>query len=302
MISPCPRLRSVALIGCLAIGLLALPPGLASAQGVKKFVLVAEEKRIDVGEGFHYDAWTFNGTVPGPLLRVREGDTVEITLINKTTIAHSIDTHAAQIAPSRAFRTLDPGESHTFRFQAETPGVYVYQCSATPTVNHVANGMYGAMIVEPRKGRPRAREFVVVQSELYGEPDNQGEIAGDSRKMSDERPDFVMFNGSINRHVGAPFSIKVGELVRVYFVNAGPNLISSFHVMGTILRTVYASGNPKNRLGPVQTFEVGPGNGAIIEFMVKEEGDYPFVDHAVARVDKGAIGVFRTEGYKPAQR
>ncbi|MBI2117157.1 MAG: multicopper oxidase domain-containing protein [candidate division NC10 bacterium] len=288
------------LIGSLLIGLLALPFQLASAQEVKKFVIIAEEKRIDVGEGFRYDAWTYNGTVPGPVIRVHEGDDVEITLVNKGKVAHGIDTHAAQISPGRAFRAVDPGASHTFRFRAEAPGVFLYHCSAPPILNHIANGLYGAMIVEPRKGFPPAREFVVVQGELYGEPDSQGLIAGDTKKMSEERPDFVIFDGAINRHVGEPLPIKAGELVRVYFVNAGPNLVSSFHIIGTLLRTVYVGGNPENRLRGVQTFEVGPGNGAILEFMVKEPGDYPLVDHAIARVYKGAVALFRTEGYTPA--
>ena len=131
---------------------------------------------------------------------------------------------------------MDPGGSHTFQFRAEAPGVYLYHCSAAPILNHIANGMYGAMIVEPRKGFSPAREFVVVQSEIYGEPDSQGLIAGDTKKMSEERPDFVIFDG------------------------------------------------------------------AIMEFMVKEQGDYTLVDHAIARVYKGAVAMFRTEGYKPAPR
>lgn len=288
------------LIGPLVIGLLTLPLRFASAQEVKKFTLTVEEKRIDVGEGFHYDAWTYNGTVPGPVLRVREGDTVEITLVNKGTVAHGIDTHAAQISPAQAFRIIDPGKSHSFRFRAEIPGIYLYHCSAEPILNHIANGMYGAMIVEPRRALPPAREFVIVQSELYGEPDDQGLIAGDSRKMSEEHPDFVIFDGAINRHVAAPLPVKAGELVRVYFVNAGPNLSSSFHIIGTILRTVYLNGNLENRLVGLQAVQVGPGSGMIVEFMVKEKGDYIFVDHAIARLYKGAVGLFRTEGYKPA--
>ena len=288
------------LIATLVIALVGLTFGLASAQEVKKFTITFEEKRIDVGEGFHYDAWTYNGTVPGPVLRVREGDLVEITVINKGKITHGIDTHAAQISPARAFRSVDPGKSHTFQFRAEVPGVYLYHCSAAPILNHIANGIYGAMIVEPRKGFPPAREFILVQGEIYGEPDTQGFIAGDTRKMSEERPDFIIFNGAINRHVGNPLPIKAGELVRVFFVNAGPNLASSFHIIGTVLKTVYVGGNPENRLKGLQTFEVGPGNGAVVEFLVKEEGDYAFVDHAIARVYKGAVGVFRTEGYKPA--
>ncbi|MBI4841447.1 MAG: multicopper oxidase domain-containing protein [candidate division NC10 bacterium] len=195
---------------------------------------------------------------------------------------------------------MAPGESHTFRFKAEAPGVYLYHCSAAPILNHIANGMYGAMIVEPRHSFPPAREFVIVQGELYGEPDAKGLIAGDTRKMSEERPDFVIFDGAINRHVGNPLPINTGELVRVYFVNAGPNLISSFHVIGTVLRTVYLAGNLENRLKGLQTFEVGPGNGAIVEFTVKEPGDYALVDHAIARVYKGAVALFRTEGYTPA--
>jgi nitrite reductase (NO-forming) len=153
--------------------------------------------------------------------------------------------------------------------------------------------MYGMMIVDPARGWPKAREVTIVQGEYYGTPDKNGLVAGDSRKEVEERPDLVVFNGMVDRYVDHPIPIKVGELVRVFFVNAGPNLTSTFHVIGAIFSTVYRGGNPADAMHDLSAFEVGPGDGAVFEFRVHEAGDYPFVDHALARTTKGAEGVFR---------
>ncbi len=240
-----------------------------------------------------YAAWTYGGTVPAPVLRARQGDEVEIHLINDTSIAHGIDIHAAQLAPNKHFLPPAGAKNLSYGFRADVPGVFMYHCSATPILNHIANGMYGMMIVEPTARWPKAQEFAIVQSEFYGTPDASGFVAGDSRKMTEERPDFVVFNGALDNYVDHPIEIKVGELVRIFFVNAGPNLTSTFHVIGAIFSTVYRSGNPANALHGLQSFEVGPGDGAVFEFRVNEAGDYTFVDHAMARPYKGAIGIFR---------
>lgn len=148
------------------------------------------------------------------------------------------------------------------------------------------------MIVDPKAGWPKAQEVMLEQGEFYGDPDKDGMVSGSSTRMMDERPDFVVFNGVIEKYADHPIQIKVDNPVRIFFVNAGPNRTSSFHVVGTVFSSVYRSGNPANVEHGVQTFEVGPGNGAVFEFTVHEAGDYPFVDHAIARAYKGAIGVF----------
>ncbi|MGB3549679.1 MAG: multicopper oxidase domain-containing protein [Candidatus Binatus sp.] len=281
----------VALAALIAAGMLVL--GAAGALAADRdFTLRVENKRIDIGSGLSYDAWTYGGTVPGPLLRATVGDKVTVHLVNDTEMAHGLDIHAAGVAPSKHFAAVAPKTGLNYSFVAEVPGAFMYHCSAAPMLNHIANGMYGMMIVDPKGRWPAAHEVTIEQGEYYGDPDKNGVVSGDSKRMMDERPDFVVFNGKLEQYVEHPIQIKVGELVRIFFVNAGPNRLSTFHVVGTILSAVYRSGNPANALHDVQSFEVGPGDGAIFEFRVHEAGDYPFVDHAIARAYKGAIGMF----------
>jgi nitrite reductase (NO-forming) len=286
---------SLAAIALPAIALLSFvaPAIAANTSGKKTFTLTVVDKRIEIGLGLIYDAWTYGGTVPGPLLRVRQGDEVTIKLANPTTMAHGIDTHAAEIAPKLHFETPNGRGNLSYTFRARVPGAFLYHCSAIPMLSHIANGMYGMMIVDPARGWPKAHEVTIVQGEFYGTPDKNGLVAGDSRKEVEERPDLVVFNGMVDRYVDHPIPIKVGELVRVFFVNAGPNLTSTFHVIGAIFSTVYRGGNPADAMHDLSAFEVGPGDGAVFEFRVHEAGDYPFVDHALARTTKGAEGVFR---------
>lgn len=273
-------------------GILA-PATTAGADGKKTFTLTVEEKRIEIGLGLTYDAWTYDGQVPGPVLRVRQGDEVTVKLVNPTAMAHGIDTHAAEVAPKPHFSAPDGQHNLSYTFRAGVPGVFLYHCSAIPMLSHIANGMYGMMIVDPAQGWPKAHEVMIVQGEYYGTPDKNGLVVGDSRKEVEERPDFVVFNGRVERYVEHPIPIKTGELVRVFFVNAGPNLSSTFHVVGAIFSTVYRGGNPANPMHGLASFEVGPGDGAVFEFRVHEPGDYAFIDHALARTTKGAEGVFR---------
>jgi nitrite reductase (NO-forming) len=274
---------------------LAIASAAPAAGAHKNFTLTVENKRITIGTGLTYDAWTYDGTVPGPVLRARQGDDVTVALSNPSSMAHGLDVHAAELAPKLHFDAPPNQRNLSYTFRAAIPGVFLYQCSAIPALSHVANGMYGMMIVDPRNGWPngKAHEVMLVQGEFYGTPDDKGQVVGDSRKQMEERPDFVVFDGMVDRFVQHPIPIKVGELVRVFFVNAGPNLSSTFHVAGAIFSTVYRGGNPADPLHGLASFEVGPGDGAVFEFRVHEPGDYTFIDHALARPLKGAQGIFR---------
>jgi nitrite reductase (NO-forming) len=241
-----------------------------------------------------YDAWTFDSTVPGPVVRVTVGDTVEFTIVNVSMMQHSMDFHAAEIAPSRAYVNVNPGDSLTFRFVARVPGAFMYHCGTAPVAAHIANGMYGAIIVDPRTPLPPAREFVLVQSEFYlGEafgPDSLRRL--DWERMLDLSPDHVVFNGVAAQYASHPLQVDPGELVRFYVVNAGPNRVSAFHVVGAVFDRVYAGGFGAPLQG-VQTWNIPVGGGAIFDFRLVEEGLYPFVSHAFADATKGAVGVLR---------
>jgi nitrite reductase (NO-forming) len=261
----------------------------------KNFTFTAERSQVSIGSGLWYQAWTYNGTVPGPLMRVEQGDRVAVSLVNHTSDAHGIYTHAAQLN-DESFAGPPGAKELSYRFVAQVPGVFDYHCTAEPVLDHIAEGMYGMTIVDPKGGWPngKAHEVMLVQGEFYGTPDAHGIIRPDHSKMVDSRPDFVVFNGRINRYdLGHPIPIKVGELVRVFFVNIGPNLFSNFHVVGAIFSTVYRSGNPAEALHDIQSFEVGPGDAAILEFRVYHPGTYMFMDHAMGHAYKGAMGILR---------
>lgn len=262
----------------------------------KTFTVTVEEKHVDVGDGMRYDAWTFGGTIPGPQLRIREGDEVNVSLLNHTPDAHGLNIHAAQIS-SRSFGG-DTKERLSYKFRAELPGVFAYHCNGIPILDHIGRGMYGAVIVDPKDGWPSgpAQEVTLVQSEFYGIPRANGRITPDHTKMLEANPSFVVFNGQLNKN-GAehPIPIKVGKLVRVFFLNAGPNLISTFHVAGAIFSTVYPGGNPANAVHSVDNLVVGPSAGAVFEFKVSEPGEYRFMDLNRVHQYNGAMGVFRAE-------
>jgi len=267
------------------------------AQAVQhNFTLTAERARVSIGSGLSYLAWTYDGTVPGPTMRANQGDDINIRLLNRTSDAHGIEIQGAQLAPSHF--SGDPTVTVNYSFIGLVPGVFDYHCSAIPVLDHVASGMYGMMIVEPHGGWPhgRAREITLVQGEFNGTPDAHGLVVGDHTRMLSADPTFIVFNGALG-HYGRsnPIPIKVGELVRIFFLNAGPNLNSTFHVPGVLFSTVYVSGNPTNALHDIPSFQVAPGEGAVFEFKVNEEGDYSFVDTAGAHSYKGALGLLRAE-------
>jgi nitrite reductase (NO-forming) len=288
-VEPClRRCAALAMVAGLAMAL-AQP---AQAE-TRNFTLTVGRHQVDIGGGMKYLAWTYNGTVPGPVLRVRQGDTVQIKLDNPTGNAHGIFVGAAQIAP-RHFGG-DPLTAVDYTFKAEVPGVFAYHCTAIPVLDHIAGGMYGMMIVEPRNGWPDgpAQEVTIVQGELYGLPNAAGLVTGDHAKMVAALPDFVVFNGKLNNYsVDHPIPLKTHKLVRVFFLNAGPNLSSAFNVEGTIFKNVYAGGNPANVVHGLDNFFVGPGASAIFEFQMDEPGNYPFADQSRAGAYKGALGIF----------
>jgi nitrite reductase (NO-forming) len=251
---------------------------------------------ITIAPGVTYEAWTFDGRVPGPALRATAGDTIDFVLINRSPMPHSMDFHAAEIAPNRAYVNVAPGDSLQYRFVARVPGAFLYHCGTAPVAMHIANGMYGAIIVDPRRPRTPAREFVLVQSEFYtrgGGGTDTSLLALDWQKLLGLSPDHVTFNGRAAQYASAPLSVLVGEPLRVYVVNAGPNRTSAFHVVGAIFDRVYLDASSAPTLNGVQTVDVPVGGGAIFEVRLVEPGDYPFVTHAFADATKGAVGVFR---------
>lgn len=231
-----------------------------------------------------YGSMNFEGQVPAPTLRVTEGDVVRFTLTNAGSMQHSIDFHAAQTPWSKNYQAVDPGTSFSFDWMARYPGVFMYHCGTPPVLMHIGDGMYGAIIVDPKDGRPVAREFIVVQSEFYG-------AGGDYKAMLNNPPDVVCFNGQAFRYKTTPLTAKAGELVRFFVMNAGPSNTSAFHVIGELLDAYEPEGNPANRMGMHQTITVPPGDGAMVELVFDEPGSYPFVTHKFNDAERGAVGV-----------
>jgi nitrite reductase (NO-forming) len=252
-----------------------------------------KQARLAIAPGVVYEAWTFDGRVPGPTLRVTVGDTVAFTLVNHGMMPHSIDFHAAQIAPSRVYRNVMPGDSIEFRWSPQVAGAFLYHCGTAPVAMHIANGMYGALIVDPVQSLPPAREFVFVQGEWYTMPaaGERGALQLDWNKLLGGAPDFVSFNGIAHQYADHPIRVRAGELLRFYVVDAGPNRISAFHVVGAIFSKVYPDGIPAHALEGVQTGTVPPGGGMVFETRLAEPGTYPFVTHAFADATNGAVGM-----------
>ena len=254
--------------------------------------------KVTIATGASYDAWTFDGHVPGPMLRATVGDTIDFTLVNRAPMPHSMDFHAAEIAPSRAYVNVMPGDSLHYRYVARVAGAFLYHCGTAPVAMHIANGMYGALIVDPKRGRPAAREFVLVQSEFYtqkaGGPDSTA-LALDWQKLLGQAPDYVTFNGRAAQYATAPIVVPPRAPLRLYVVNAGPNRVSAFHVVGAIFSHVYLDSSVTPSLSGVQTVDVPVGGGAVFEVRLAEPGEYPFVSHAFADATKGAVGVLRAK-------
>jgi nitrite reductase (NO-forming) len=249
----------------------------------------------EVAPGIKYSAWAFSGGAPGPVIHVRQGQTVKMTLTNGGAIPHSIDFHAARIAPNVAFKDVAPGQSFTFSFVANDPGVFMYHCGTKPVLMHIANGMYGAIIVEPAKQLPPAdREYVLVSSEWYlNSPGLKAPASFDMAKAHTMAPDWVTWNGYAGQYVKHPLTAKPGETVRFWVVAAGPSFDTDFHVVGTLLDRAWIDGDMTQHLNNVQTATVPAGGGGVFDVKIDQPGLYPFVSHSFASVDMGQVGLLK---------
>jgi nitrite reductase (NO-forming) len=277
------------------------------APATVEVTLETIEKVAALSDGSTYRYWTFNGQVPGPMLRVRVGDSVKVRLKNAedSWMMHNVDFHAVT-GPHGGGKATEahPGEQKGFTFKALKPGLYVYHC-ATPTVaQHIANGMYGMILVEPEHGLPPVdREFYVMQGEIYtAEPiGTAGELSEDYDALINEQPTHMVFNGKVGALTAdKPLAAKVGETVRIYFGVGGPNKTSSFHVIGEIFDRIYDLGGVKAVTEDVQTVTVAPGGATIADITLEVPGTYALVDHALSRVEKGLVGHLKVDGPEDA--
>lgn len=257
-----------------------------------------------------FTSWMFGDAVPGPVLKVRVGQTVRFSMtdrsndtmqnmgmyMNMTPMQHSIDFHSAMVNPEDKYRSIQPGETIRFTWTANYPGVFMYHCGTPMVLMHMIYGMIGMVIVEPKGGYPGKvdQEFAIVQNEYYLQKKGAYYVP-DTAIARLKQPTFVTFNGKVAQYVVHPLKVKAGERIRLYIMNDGPNNATSFHVIGTILDKVWLDGNPKNELVGMQAVYLGPASGAIVEFVLPEKGTYTFVDHSFADADMGAIGAFDAE-------
>ncbi len=256
--------------------------------------LDAVESVIEIAPGVTQELWTFNGIAPGPILRGKVGDTFEVTLTNKGKLGHSIDFHASKVAWNDEMRTLKPGESLVYKFEAKHSGIFMYHCGTAPALHHIGNGMFGAIIIDPPGLAAVEREFVFVQSEFYTGPLGQ---PGDLTKMQGDNWDAVVFNGYFNQYLHQPIRIEPNKRYRAWVLDAGPSENSSFHVVGTIFDTMYKEGaytlRPGDARGGAQALDLQPAQGGFVEFSMDEAGLYPIVTHKFSNVGKGGLGLFQ---------
>jgi len=282
-----------------------LPPpiGKREPQTVRVDLFSVElEGRLAEGTTFGY--WTFNGKVPGPFIRVRVGDTIDIHLKNSadSSMIHSVDFHATTgPGGGAAALQVDPGKEKSMTWKALVPGLYVYHCATPMVAEHIANGMYGLILVEPEGGLPPVdREFYVMQGEIYTDiPHGQhGSAEFSVEKLLNERPEYFVLNGSVGALTKLhPLSAKVGETVRIFFGVGGPNYTSSFHVIGEIFDRVYLLGGAHSApLEGIQTVTVPAGGAVVVDFKLEVPGNYTLVDHALSRMERGLVGILSVEG------
>ncbi len=282
-----------------------VPPPIKRDHAARVVVnLEIREVVARLADGVEYTFWTYGGSVPGSFIRIREGDVVEFHLNNhpSSKLPHNIDLHAVTGPGGGAASTFTaPGHSSQFTFQALNPGLYVYHCATAPVPMHIGNGMYGLILVEPKEGLPPVdREYYVMQGEFYttGKYGEEGMQSFDMAKAIDERPPYVVFNGAVGSLVGdKAITAKVGERVRIYFGVGGPNVTSSFHIIGEIFDTVYPEAGLKLPNHNVQTTLVPSGGATVVEFKVDVPGTFVLVDHSLTRAfNKGALGMLKVAG------
>jgi len=270
-----------------------LPP--VAARRTTQLHFTTKEVPVRIREDTVVAAWTFDGDVPGPIVHVQQGDTVEFTLTNEGQIAHSMDFHAARLDPKVAFRSVMPGQSLSYTFRPKYAGAFLYHCGTAPVLMHLGSGMFGAIIVDPPRPLAPAKEFVLVQNEFYlGQPQS-GITPFNYNAMLATLPDLFAFNGRPDQYQAAPLRVKRGELTRFYVVNAGPTHPCAFHIVGQQFEAVYLGAPPGNAIRGVQTFEVAAGGGMIFEMLADVPGEFVFVNHAFGHGQKGAIGILVVE-------
>lgn len=271
-----------------------LPPLRDGGPRTHRLTLTVGEVEREVAPGVTQRLWTYEGSAPGPVLHGRVGDRFVVTLVNDGTIGHSIDFHAGALAPDRPMRTIAPGESLTYRFTAERAGIWMYHCSTMPMSVHIANGMYGAVVIEPRDLAPVDRSFLLVQGEGYYGPPG-GTV--DADKVAAEEPDAVVFNGYADQYDHDPLRVAAGDRVRIWVLDAGPNRATSFHVVGGQFSTTWAEGAYLLRDGGptgddgAQALALAPAQGGFVELELADPGHYPFVSHVMVDAERGAHGV-----------
>jgi nitrite reductase (NO-forming) len=259
----------------------------------------------EIADGVKITAWTFGGSVPGPTIRVRQGQTIHFTLANRSNetakltppMPHSMDFHAARVNPVDKYRSIAPGQTLEYEFTPDYAGVFMYHCGTPMILQHVGMGMYGTLIVEPKAGYPTKvdREYVIVQSEFYpnmkAKPDLNGGLPIDLKALTSGSASVFTFNGRAFRHEKEPLKAKPGERVRLFVLNVGPNAISSFHVVGTVFDRVWINGSPENELRGMQAVSLAPANSAIVELVIPEKGKYMMMDHVLMHANAGATGM-----------
>lgn len=282
-----------------------VPPPITRKHATKVIVrLEVKEFEAEIADGVKYTFWTFGGSVPGSFIRVRQGDLVEFHLANHpdNKMPHNIDLHAVTGPGGGAASSFTaPGKETQFSFRVLNPGIFVYHCATAPVGMHIANGMYGLILVEPTEGMAKVdREYYVMQGDFYttGRYGEQGSQPFDMQKAFDERPEYVLFNGRVGALTGdKALTAKKGERVRLYVGNGGPNLVSSFHVIGEIFDLVAREGGTSAIDHNVQTTLVPAGGATMVEFDVEVPGTYILVDHSIFRTfNKGALGMLKVEG------
>jgi nitrite reductase (NO-forming) len=264
-------------------------------------------KMIHISRDLMFQGWVYGDSLPGPVLHVRVGQTIKFSMtdrsndtismnMNMRPMPHSIDFHAAMVNPADKYKSINPGETISFIWTANYPGVFMYHCGTPMVLLHMIAGMVGMVIVDPKDGFPGKVDtsFAIIQNEYYLKQTGAGYLP-DTVSAMHKSPMYVAFNGKINQYAIHPIHVKAGERIRVYFLNVGPNNATSFHVIGTIFDKVWIDGNPANQFVGMQAVYLGPAQGAIMEFVLPEKGHYTFVDHSFADAEMGAMGAFEAD-------
>ncbi len=281
-----------------------VPPPITRKSPARVVVtLEAKEYLDEIAPGVKTEVWGYNGHVPGPFIRVREGDSLEVHFKNapKNETSHTVDFHAVTGPCGAACWLLtEPGKESAVLARTMNPGLYIYHCAAQPIPVHIAKGLYGLILVEPKEGMSKVdREYYILQSEFYteGVPDKDGIVAFSSKNGMDEHPSYVVFNGKVGALTeGNALKAKTGETIRFYVGNIGPHLISSFHLIGEIFDRVWREGSLSNEERNIQTTLIPAGGASTVEFKVDVPGNFTIVDHSIFRINKGAVGTLHVDG------